>query len=179
MFRWISPPASFLGETPRFSAPLSQGCWRLRLWPFCPTGANQPRFRWLYHPALPLMGAFLKLWPSCSFSCFSRLSWFLLPVPFLRPLVPRLSNQPVPADHESLFVETALPSLPGPDRGGVIEQPVLFLLLGQPGEPGMERVVGWQDGCRVGGQAVRPSWAGVAGSARGPCKRAGLRCDYG
>jgi hypothetical protein len=51
----------------------------------------------------------------------------------------------MPADRESLFVETTLPSLPGPDRGGLIEQAVLLLLLGEPGEAGMERVVGWQE----------------------------------
>jgi hypothetical protein len=39
-----------------------------------------------------------------------------------------------------------LPSFLGSDRRGVIEQHVLFLLLGQPGEPGVERVVGWQEG---------------------------------
>src|SRR4051794_28434613 len=51
----------------------------------------------------------------------------------------------MPAEAESPFSQPPLPSFPGPGRGGVIEQPVLFLLLGEPGEPGMERVVGWQE----------------------------------
>jgi hypothetical protein len=71
--------------------------------------------------------------------------WFLLPLSSLPFMVPLLSNQPMPADRESLFVEATLPSLPGSDRRGVIEQPVLLLLLGEPGEPGMERVVGRQE----------------------------------
>jgi hypothetical protein len=52
----------------------------------------------------------------------------------------------MPADRESLFKQPTLPSFPRPDRGRVIEQPVPFLLPGEPGEPGMERVVGWQEG---------------------------------
>ena len=51
----------------------------------------------------------------------------------------------MPAKRKPPFLQPALPSFRGSDRRRVIEQPVLFLLLGQPGEPGMERVVGWQE----------------------------------
>jgi hypothetical protein len=89
--------------------------------------------------------AFWKPWRSCPFSCLSRLLRFLLLVPFLFSVVPFLPNQAVPADHESSFVEAALPSLRGSDRRRVVKQPASLLLLGEPGEPGMERVVGWQE----------------------------------
>jgi hypothetical protein len=38
-----------------------------------------------------------------------------------------------------------LPPLARADRGRLVEQPVLFLLLGQPGEPGHQRVPGWEE----------------------------------
>src|SRR4051812_22557748 len=91
------------------------------------------------------MIAFLTPYRVCFLSCFSSRSWFLFPVPFLPSVVPLPPNQSMPAKHESPFLQSAQPSFRGSDRGGVIEQPVFLLLLGEPREPGMERVVGWQE----------------------------------
>ena len=50
----------------------------------------------------------------------------------------------MPAKRKPPFLQPALPSFRGSDRRGVIEQPVLLLLPGEPGESGMHGVVGWQ-----------------------------------
>ena len=54
--------------------------------------------------------------------------------------------QPMPAKRKPRFFQPTLPSFRGSDRRGVIEQPLLLFVPGQLGEPGMERVVGWQEG---------------------------------
>jgi hypothetical protein len=51
----------------------------------------------------------------------------------------------MPAERKPPLLQPPLPSLSRADRRGVIEQPVFLLLLGQPGEPGVERVAGWQE----------------------------------
>jgi hypothetical protein len=52
----------------------------------------------------------------------------------------------MPADHESPLVEATLPPFPRADGRRLVEQPVFFLLLRQPGKPGIKRVVGRQKG---------------------------------
>src|SRR4051794_31473735 len=133
--------SSYIGETPRFCSPLSREFWRLRA--FYPNGFSPPDFRPEYLPSPAPTIAFLDTDRVRSFSCVSRLSWFLLPVSFIPFVVPP-SSQPVPAKRESPFLQPPLPSLPRADGRGLNEQSVLLLLLRQPGELGMERVVGWQ-----------------------------------
>jgi hypothetical protein len=51
----------------------------------------------------------------------------------------------MPANRESPLRQPLLPPLARTDRGRLVEKTVLFLLLGQPGEPGHQRVPGWEE----------------------------------
>jgi hypothetical protein len=48
------------------------------------------------------------------------------------------------AQHKARLGQPGLPAFLGPDRRRVVEQTVFFLLLGQPGELGVERTIGRQ-----------------------------------
>src|SRR5208282_5021244 len=73
-------------------------------------------------------------------SRISSISWFHLFALFSPP-----PYQPVPANRESSLRQPPFPSLARADRRRLVEQPVLFLLLGQPGEFGHQRVPGWEE----------------------------------
>ena len=51
----------------------------------------------------------------------------------------------MPPNQEPSLRQPSLPALAGADRRRLVEQPVLFLLLGQPGEFGHQRVPGWEE----------------------------------
>ena len=51
----------------------------------------------------------------------------------------------MPANRESTFRQPPLPPLARADRRRLVEQTVLFLLPGQSGELGQERVSGWEE----------------------------------
>jgi len=51
----------------------------------------------------------------------------------------------VPANRESPLRQPLLPALARADRRCLVEQTVFFLLPGQPGEPGRQRVPGWEE----------------------------------
>jgi hypothetical protein len=51
----------------------------------------------------------------------------------------------MPADRESPLVQAAEPTLAGPDRRRLVEQPVPLLLPRQPGEPLVQRVAGREE----------------------------------
>src|SRR5208337_1476310 len=73
-------------------------------------------------------------------SRISSISWFHLFALFSPP-----PYQPGPANRESSLRQPPFPSLARADRRRLVEQPVLFLLLGQPGEFGHQRVPGWEE----------------------------------
>src|SRR5271157_5118458 len=63
---------------------------------------------------------------------------------FLLPFVPS-PHQPMPANRKSSLRQPPFPSLARADCRRLVEQSVFFLLLGQSGEPGHQRVPGWEE----------------------------------
>ena len=67
-------------------------------------------------------------------------------------------HESMAAKHKTLCVQPGLPAFLGADRRRVVQQPVLLLLLGQPGELGVERddraVRNVSLRCRIGGLAL-------------------------
>ena len=64
-----------------------------------------------------------------------------------RRSIPRIPpNQAVPTHGEPGLAQPHVPPIADPDGGRVGEQAVLLLLRAQPGEPGVERVLGQQEG---------------------------------
>ena len=51
----------------------------------------------------------------------------------------------MPANRESSLRQPTFPSLARADRRHLVEQPVVFLLLGEPGEFGHQRVPRWKE----------------------------------
>ncbi len=66
-------------------------------------------------------------------------------IPPLRLDPPPPPHQPMPAYREPALGQPLFPALAGADQGRVVEQAVLFLLPGQPGEPGCERMAGREE----------------------------------
>jgi hypothetical protein len=65
------------------------------------------------------------------------------------PVVPpsagqSFSHESMAAEHKACGAQSGLPAVLRPDRRRVTEQPVFFLLLGQPGELGAEGMIGRQ-----------------------------------
>src|SRR5271166_386595 len=76
----------------------------------------------------------------CFFSRSSSTSWFPL-FAFFLPFVPS-PHHPMPANRESPLRQPPFPPLARADRRRLVEQAVFFLLPGQPGEFGHQRVPG-------------------------------------
>src|SRR5437879_12554812 len=56
------------------------------------------------------------------------------------------AHEPVPPDGEPGLARPCLPAGAGADRGRVLEQSVLLLLVGDAGELGVQRVLGVDEG---------------------------------
>jgi len=68
---------------------------------------------------------------------------FLLALPYVGGSSP---DKSMAAQRESSRIQPGLPAILGPDRLRVVKQAVLFLLLGQPGELGVQRMIGREKG---------------------------------
>jgi hypothetical protein len=69
------------------------------------------------------------------------------------------SHESMSSQHKAGRVQPGLPAIPRPDRRRVVEQTVFFLLLGQPGELGVEGMIGRQERLL----AIEDRWIGTDG----------------